>query len=152
WSANVFASASSPRKVDVQYRVLVKPIRPKDHIERIRPSLPAKYLISASSSCALFLKLGESSLERRTGNPHEPLKRPVQFQDQKDRARNGQSTDDQHRDDRGITGRQETQAGEQYRQPENQHHQERQGDRTLLLGEQPKTRFFQIVQDVQRTG
>jgi hypothetical protein len=60
-------------KVDVRYRELRRPIRPKDHIERIRPLLPANP--PRLGSPASTLRAGNwAELARRAGVPASTLR------------------------------------------------------------------------------
>src|SRR4029077_6558435 len=55
---------------------------------------------------------GQGRAQRRAGDLEQPLERPVELEDQEYRARNRQSTDAKDGDHRGVSRREEPEAGE----------------------------------------
>src|SRR5215831_17493185 len=80
----------------------------------------------------------KSAAQRSVGNSDYALEWSVELEDHEDRARNRESGHEENRNDSGVSGRKETEADENDRQPEHQQHEEEYGNRAApLLEEQP---------------
>src|SRR5262249_57220803 len=88
----------------------------------------------------LLAQLSEGRAQRGTGDLDQPLERPVELQDQKQRAGNRECADEKGSDYGSVGRGKEPKTGKYDGQPEHQHNQERNRDRTVQLLEQQHTR------------
>src|SRR3989442_2380196 len=97
-------------------------LRPAMHFQQIRRSLTAE--------------LRQSRAQRGAGDLEQPLERPVELDDQKNSTSNRQCANAEDSEYGRISRGEEPEAGEDDAQPEDQHHQECNGDRGTQILEQ----------------